>query len=91
MIMDKRTAEVSRKTGETDISMNFCIDGSGKAEIACYGFADGASTAVCSAKSTAFDSTLISCMRSVSPFVSGSHFLPTIVAQERPCINRRNR
>ena len=31
--MDKRTAEVSRKTGETDISMNFCIDGSGKAEI----------------------------------------------------------
>lgn len=33
MIMDKRTAEVSRKTGETDISMNFCIDGSGKAEI----------------------------------------------------------
>ena len=33
MIMDKRTAEVHRKTGETDISMKFCIDGGGKAEI----------------------------------------------------------
>ena len=31
--MDKRTAKIHRKTGETDISMNFCIDGSGKAEI----------------------------------------------------------
>ena len=31
--MDKRTAEVHRKTGETDISMKFCIDGGGKAEI----------------------------------------------------------
>ena len=31
--MDKRTANVHRKTGETDISMNFCIDGGGNAEI----------------------------------------------------------
>ena len=31
--MDKRKACVSRKTGETDISMKFCVDGSGKSDI----------------------------------------------------------
>ena len=31
--MDKRSAQIHRKTGETDISMDFCIDGSGKAEL----------------------------------------------------------
>ena len=31
--MEKRVAQVHRKTGETDISMQFCLDGSGKAEL----------------------------------------------------------
>ena len=31
--MEKRIAEVHRKTGETDISMRFCLDGSGKADL----------------------------------------------------------
>ena len=29
----KRTAEVTRKTGETDITVRLCLDGSGKADI----------------------------------------------------------
>ena len=33
MIMDQRISKVHRKTGETDISIEFNIDGSGKAEI----------------------------------------------------------
>ena len=31
--MEKRIAEVHRKTGETDISMHFSLDGSGKADL----------------------------------------------------------
>ena len=31
--MEKRIAEVHRKTGETDISMCLCLDGSGKADL----------------------------------------------------------
>ena len=33
MIMDQRISKVHRKTGETDISIELNIDGSGKAEI----------------------------------------------------------
>ena len=31
--MEKRSAQIRRTTGETDIFMDFCIDGSGKAEL----------------------------------------------------------
>ena len=31
--MEKRSAQITRKTGETDITMNFCLDGSGKAQL----------------------------------------------------------
>ena len=31
--MEKRVAQVHRKTGETDIFMKLCIDGSGKADL----------------------------------------------------------
>ena len=31
--MEKRSAQIRRTTGETDIFMDLCIDGSGKAEL----------------------------------------------------------